>query len=710
MNKKILFNVLILSFLALSFAKAQNIQFEDANFKAKLLSAPYDCLSYGNYSDGSDRCYVVAKDVNGNAVAIDTNGDGEISQAEALNIYQLDIRGANITPSIPDQLKITSLKGIEYFTNLTVLSCRNLPLLDNLDVSALTKLKELDCSMYVSGLYTSGWVLTGKLSNLILPKTQTLEVLHCDNTSISSLDFLAGITSLKTLSLDGLNLGDVSITDSQFPHLQTLSLALKFPDAVKNITVSDLPELATLYCGPLSDRYSDSFSPNISLSNLPKIEALKILGQNITINNLPNLEKLNCSATGSYDYIYSYTYYYWYFLKPVESLVLSGVPKLTEIIAERHALKTLDLSNVPNLIKLDCNSVGNNTLENIDLSKNINLQYLNLMVSGLKTLDLSKNINLQELYLDYSYDLQALDLSKNINLQQLGLMSTGIKTIDVSKNINLQMLDLTWSGIETLDVSHNINLTNLGAMDCSALTSLYMKNGVKKTIGWIEGSNNGYYFARTDNLNYICCDEDEIDAVKAYMGNKENLTVTSDCGNEDLEVSDVTENSAVLSWSAVAGATSYTVEYKKVAVAAAGQKNTTFADDWTTISGITATTYTLSGLADGSIYEWRLTAVGSGDETPVSGPFFTTVIKSMGTENLSPQAKVTFYPNPVKDVLYFSASGKVAKAEIYDLNGRLIKTAAVSNNSVNVSSLSKGVYFIILHTDKGVVKEKFIKN
>ena len=86
------------------------------------------------------------------------------------------------------------------------------------------------------------------------------------------------------------------------------------------------------------------------------------------------------------------------------------------------------------------------------------------------------------------------------------------------------------------------------------------------------------------------------------------------------------------------------------------------------------------------------------------------VDESLATEDLSPKAKVALYPNPVKDVLYFSASGKVAKAEIYDLNGRLVKTAAVSNNSVNVSSLSKDVYFIILHTDKGVIKEKFIKN
>jgi len=152
---------------------------------------------------------------------------------------------------------------------------------------------------------------------------------------------------------------------------------------------------------------------------------------------------------------------------------------------------------------------------------------------------------------------------------------------------------------------------------------LYMKNGVKKTfaLGYNDFNDllnygGGAYFFNYTSLNYICCDEDEVDAVKNYMQSSvNNVTVTSDCE-----------------------------------------------------------------------------------------PY------GLGTEDLSPQAKVALYPNPVKEVLYFSTSGKVAKAEIYDLNGRLVKTAAVSNNSMNVSSLSKGVYFIILHTDKGTVKEKFIKN
>ena len=882
MSKKILFNVLILSFLALGFAKAQNIQFEDAKFKAMLLSAPYFSTMPG--TDGGK--YIVAKDVNGNAVAIDTNGDGEISQAEALNIYELNITEENrgyLQSYFALQLDpIKSLKGIEYFTNLTQLTCGNNYFLKSLDLSALTKLKEFYCSNEAwdtapawQGTNVLWTVNLRGISSLILPKTQSLEVLDISGIPISSQDFLSGVTNLKKLVLNNLPIEEnVNITGSQFPHLEELSVTLASPNE-NNITISDLPELTKLTCNQChftldggtnctdelhcelwGQRYYLGANPNITLSNLPKVDTLRIKGKNITINNLPNLASLDCSGTswrwetgGVVDSFGN-----------VESLVLNGVPLLEELHIGLCNLKSLDLSNAPNLIILDdkvysrnggtymymdgsgylenldvskntklqslvlskitglktvdlsknidlqtldlnysteiealdlpkntnnlqwANLSGtrieildiskninlqyldlshNSSLQTLDISKNINLQYLDLSHnSSLQTLDVSKNINLQTLDLSYNSNLQtldlpkdtnnlqtldlsssaieALDVSKNINLQTLYLGYTGIETLDLSKNVNLRGLDLSSTGIKTLDLSKNVNLyyldlhNNTGIetldvthnisldflfLDNTKLTTLYMKNGVKKAYSY--NGYSYYSFSGTDNLNYICCDEDEVADVESYMKyirgyntyNPVDLpTITSDCGNEDLEVSDVTENSATLSWSAVAGATSYTIEYRKTAVAAAGQGNTTFADDWATVRGITATTYTLTGLADGSVYEWRLTAVGSGNETPVSGPFFTTEIKSLGTEDLSPQTKVALYPNPVKDVLYFSTSGKVAKAEVYDLNGRIIKTAVVSNNSVNVSSLSKGVYFIILHTDKGVVKEKFIKN
>jgi len=593
MNKKLLFNGLILSFLALGFTKAQNIQFEDAKFKAMLLSSPQPLdIQYNDPYYGLNR--ITAKDANGNVVAIDANGDGEISQAEALNIYQLDIHddGRTWYDGTTRDVYIKSIKGIEYFTNLTQLTCTNFISLESLDLSTLTKLKELNYSgAFFVDVY--GSVFVGSLSNLILPETPTLEVLDVSGNMISSLDFLSGYPNLKKLTLDYINVENINITGAQYPHLEELSVMQRIPDVT--VTVSDLPELTTFNCGVPPNNSSDLSSwfydtnnpPNIilSLSDLPKITTLVIQGKNITIDNLPNLSSLDCSARVD-------SYYTGYYPGRVESLLLSGVPKLTEIGAYNQRLKTLDLSNVPNLV----------------------------------TLGLSHYI------IDSTLTLENLDVSKNINLQALYLGENSIPTLDVSKNINLKTLKLGDNySLQTLDVSHNINLVNLELWGCTGLTSLYMKNGVKKTFdtstwGALSRVDNNYYLNDT-SLNYICCDEDEIDAVKEYI------------------------------------------------------------QSFTQWDNNTQSKYTLNPTVTSDCEPYGL-----------------------GTEDLSPQPKVALYPNPVKEVLYFSASGKVAKAEVYDLNGRLIKTSTVSNNSMNVSSLSKGVYFIILHIDKGVIKEKFIKN
>ena len=66
----------------------------------------------------------------------DTNKDGILSQEEAEAVTEMGFLYAS---------GIRSLKGIEYFTNLTLLNC-SLNELTKLDVSKNTALKELRCN------------------------------------------------------------------------------------------------------------------------------------------------------------------------------------------------------------------------------------------------------------------------------------------------------------------------------------------------------------------------------------------------------------------------------------------------------------------------------------------------------------------------------------------------------------------------------------
>jgi hypothetical protein len=72
----------------------------------------------------------------------------------------------------------------------------------------------------------------------------------------------------------------------------------------------------------------------------------------------------------------------------------------------------------------------------------------------------------------------------------------------------------------------------------------------------------------------------------------------------------------------------------------------------------------------------------------------------------------TLYPNPTKDFLNISGNeiGQVSSADIYDLAGRLVKTASVTDNKVSVQSLAKGTYIIMLKDSEGKQHSaKFIK-
>ena len=73
--KKLLFTLWVSGF---SIAYSQNLNFSDAKFKALILS--------------SNSTNQIAQDFNGNSIAIDNNGDGEIQPSEAQQVKVLTIR------------------------------------------------------------------------------------------------------------------------------------------------------------------------------------------------------------------------------------------------------------------------------------------------------------------------------------------------------------------------------------------------------------------------------------------------------------------------------------------------------------------------------------------------------------------------------------------------------------------------------------------
>ncbi|WDF48446.1 Ig-like domain-containing protein [Chryseobacterium sp. KACC 21268] len=86
---------------------------------------------------------------------------------------------------------------------------------------------------------------------------------------------------------------------------------------------------------------------------------------------------------------------------------------------------------------------------------------------------------------------------------------------------------------------------------------------------------------------------------------------------------------------------------------------------------------------------------------------------NMGTDDVSNAEKVTFYPNPVKDILNISSDEKLINVTIYNMVGQKVLGNSLNESKVkvNVADLPIGTYIVEAATVDGKVKRfKIIKN
>ncbi len=93
-----------------------------------------------------------------------------------------------------------------------------------------------------------------------------------------------------------------------------------------------------------------------------------------------------------------------------------------------------------------------------------------------------------------------------------------------------------------------------------------------------------------------------------------------------------------------------------------------------------------------------------------------TTIESLGgfllkTDSFATTPSIQIAPNPIIDVLTIQADNnqKILSVSLSDLNGRIV-LKSIEGNTINVSSLQKGIYLATITTDKGTYSKKIIKN
>ena len=169
----------------------------------------------------------------------------------------------------------------------------------------------------------------------------------------------------------------------------------------------------------------------------------------------------------------------------------------------------------------------------------------------------------------------------------------------------------------------------------------------------------------------------------------------------NVTVSDITTNSAVVTWTQPDNtASSWTVQYKQSA-----------ASSWNSATA-NAATYTLLNLEPATNYDVQVIANCTNGLTsdPSATVSFTT--ETVGIDDYTLDNSVVVYPNPTRGTVQVeNTQSDIQQVMMYDAYGKMLSTVEVSGSSatIDLSGYADGLYFMRVTTDKGVVTKRVVK-
>ncbi|MEW5675459.1 T9SS type A sorting domain-containing protein [Flavobacterium enshiense] len=306
MKTKLLFLLLAVT----TFCSAQIINFPDANFKAALVSSTWQNGGIARNSIGSN-------------MTVDTNQDGEIQVSEAQQVYGLSINFNNSN-------NITSIVGVNYFSNLTKIYCESV----NLSTFTLNGLPNLEEVYFVQCNLTSFTITNcpsitlmnfnyNPFTSLDFSSFPQLNTISCKNNALTNL-VVSGLSNLTYLdcsynqltslnvqglsSINGLTCNNNQLTSLNLNGLQTLSYIQALANQLSAVTFEGCSNLGTAYLSNNQLTFLDlnqcTSLTEIQLSGNPALSGILVKnGRTETVSGLPaTLNYICCDEFEINDY------------------------------------------------------------------------------------------------------------------------------------------------------------------------------------------------------------------------------------------------------------------------------------------------------------------------------------------------------------------------------------------------------------------------
>ncbi|TDO83715.1 putative secreted protein (Por secretion system target) [Flavobacterium chryseum] len=431
---------------------------------------------------------------------------------------------------------------------------------------------------------------------------------------------------------------------------------------------------------------------------------------------------------------------------------------LTKLDSGSNKYTALDISSNTALTFLGCNT---NQLTSLDVSKNTALNLLDCRENKLTHLDVSKITTLTELYCQ-SNQLTNLDISKNKALEFLNCSKNQLTTLDVSVNTALVGLYSNSNQLTSLNLknANNVKFAYLNLTANPNLTCIQVDNAAYSNTNWSTkkdatasySTNCSIAFVSIPDQNFeqklidLGIDTDGLngrittanitavtvldlsDSIISNLSGIENFTSLTylDVSKNQLTTLDVSKNLLLETLNASSNQlttldlsknTKLTIVYVAnnplVSLNLRNGNNKNFilptqtakksaVGFYTTFLGLTTLGCIQVDDAAYSDANWS-----NIKETTTT---YSNTCKSLGIDD-SVFAKATIYPNPTNGEVNI-LNITLEKANVYNELGQLVKTFILNsgdtNNTINLSGLSKGVYYIYLINQDAASAKKVI--
>ena len=521
-----------------------NVQQKNGNLKG-IIRITQDANGFVEFEDENFKAYCVAN--------FDLNDDGKISYSEALvpeNMYC-------------PYMDISSMSGIERFTNVVILYCE-FNQLTTLNISSLSNLQYLFCH-------------NNKLTKLDVSSNYSLGLLECGDNRLSSLEF-GDIQYLQRLSCNNNHLTTINL--DRFSKLYYLNCC---NNPLKSLSVGNNNALKELYC-------ASNQLVSLDVSNNPALEILNCSSNMLNIvdvrNNL-NLISLVCDSNtiASLDLTYNpLLTNLSCSINQMSSLNLCETAPLTSIICNNNKLTSVNVAAYSSLTHLDC---ANNQLTALNVTNNSALRNLTCANNNLSLLDVSNNMCLQNLSAENNnaniiiyikggqvfnsiicddtasiVETEARIPSGNINFDDAAFKAYCVSNFDVNGDgeisyaealivtemrcgglsissllgieffKNIRQLNCSNNQLSILDLSNNTLLTDLSCGDNQLVSLVLNNNGELKRVSCYNNKLASINIPNNTKLLTLLCGNNELRTMNVKAFTELNQF---ECNNNKLE-------------------------------------------------------------------------------------------------------------------------------------------------------------------------------